>query len=94
MHIAVDHQGEDPKRVKVIDLLLSHKADVTLADYEGCTPMDLATDAVIDTICTHPSTTKHDDGHNKQLKKFMDSGSGRIKDDIVAGKIREMSSSG
>ena len=88
LHVAAEEGEEDAVRC-----LLDHHADAGAVDYEGYTPLDLAAkeeyEDTFEVLITHSSSTKHDENHRKLVKKLMEAE--RVKDDIVAEKLNEMS---
>ena len=88
LHVAAE-EGEE----ELITFLLDHKADSSVTDLEGNTPLDLAArklnEKAVNLLLTHSHCSRKDDAVKKTLEKAMDSDV--VKDDLVKGKIGEMS---
>lgn len=88
LHMAAE-EGEE----ELITFLLDQKADSNVTDLEGNTPLDLAArklnESAVNLLLTHSHCSRKDDAVKKTLEKAMDSDV--VKDDLVKGKIGEMS---
>ena len=88
LHLAAE-EGEE----ELITFLLDNKADSSVTDLEGNTPLDLAAKEMhadtVNLIVMHSQLSKKDDVVKKSIEMAMDSD--RVKDDVVKRNIEEMS---
>ena len=95
-----DHRKRTPLHVaanggdkELIEFLLCNKADLSVADLDGNTPLDLAAkeryEEVVNLLVTQSYSSKKDDAVKQTIKTALDSE--RVKDDLVRQKIGEMS---